>query len=314
MSDQAQRQGRLSPPTDRVIEVLEAVAAEPTRRWLLTELATHCRLTKSTCLGIVNVLVDRGYLARRPGGVVLGEGFSRLSAATDVRFVVVERARPHLLPFAERGAIVGLSRAHPEGLQILDIFGPLMPQQRLRPMLYPYVMPIRSFVAWAAWYPETFVEQRLRQAGHIDPQVLERARAQIARARAEGFCLLRSSPAMSRLYHVLATLQDPLIPDSVRREMHEFLEEVSLLLDREPAPGEAGATIEVFAPVFGPDSEVIAVILLLTTDQATLGAGDASTAGTAVRDAARAISAELRGTDPGRSPAATTRAPSRRTP
>lgn len=313
MSDQAQRQGRFSPPTDRVIEVLEAVAAEPTRRWLLTELATHCGLTKSTCLGIVNVLVDRGYLARRAGGVVLGEGFSRLSGATDVRFVVVERARPHLLPFAQRGAIVSLTRARPEGLQGLDIFGPLMPQQRLRPMSYPYVMPIRSFVAWAAWYPETFVEQRLRQAGHIEPQVLERARAQIIRARADGFCLLRSSPVMLRLYHVLATLQDPLIPDSVRREMHEFLEVVSLLLDREPAPGEAGSTIEVFAPIFGHDSDLVAVISVLATDQAALGNGDASRAGPAVRDAAQAISAELGGIDPWRSPATTTQGHARRT-
>jgi hypothetical protein len=116
-----------------------------------------------------------------------------------------------------------------------------------------------------------------------------------------------------RLYHVLATLQDPLIPDSVRREMHEFLEEVSLLLDREPSPGEAGSTIEVFAPIFGRDSEVVAVISVLATDQAALGGGEASEAGPAVRDAARAISAELGGVDPWRTPAATTQNHSRRT-
>lgn len=299
MSDQAQRLGRLSPPTDRVLEVLEAVAGAPTRRWSLTELAAHSGLTKSTCLGIVNALVDRGYLVRKAGGVVLGEGFSRLSGAVDVRLVVVEKARPHLLPFAQRGATVTLTRARPEGLQGLDIFGPLTPQQGLRPMSYPYVMPIRSFVAWAAWYPETFVEQRLRQAhGDVEPPVLERARAQIATARAQGFCLLRSSRVMLRLYNVLSTLQDPLIPDSVRREMHEFLEEVSLLLDREPAPGEVGSSVEVFAPIFGSDSEVVAVIAVLATDQAALAGGDASEAGPAVRDAARAISAELGGVDP----------------
>ena len=299
MSDQAQGRGRLSPPTDRVIDVLEVVAAEPARSWTLTELATQARLTKSTCLGIVNALVERGYLARVAGGIVPGEGFHRLSGAVDIRTLVVERARPHLLGFAQRGALVTLTRARSGGLQGLDILGPLIPDQRQATLSFPYVMPVRSFVAWAAWYPDAFVEQRLLRAHEFtETGALERAREQVSEARAAGYCLLRSSRVMLRLYEVLASLQDPQVPDALRREMHGFLEEVGPLLDREPRAGEEGAVVEVYAPIFGPDSEVAAVVTVLAADPASVAGKSEREAAHAVRDAARAISAELGGEDP----------------
>lgn len=66
----------------------------PIRQWALTELAARTGLSGSTWLKIVNALAERGYLVRDDAGVGLGEGFSRLRGATDVRFDVVEKPRP----------------------------------------------------------------------------------------------------------------------------------------------------------------------------------------------------------------------------
>jgi len=63
VSDPSHRQGRPPPPTDRVLAVLEAVAADPSRRCALNQLVTHAGLTKSTCPGIVTALVERGCLS-----------------------------------------------------------------------------------------------------------------------------------------------------------------------------------------------------------------------------------------------------------
>src|SRR3954468_20405716 len=57
------RVARESPPTRRVAELLDAVIAAPGRAFSLAELAKQTGISKATCLGIVNELVDAGYLS-----------------------------------------------------------------------------------------------------------------------------------------------------------------------------------------------------------------------------------------------------------
>ena len=59
--------GRASPPTARVIAVLEFLARHPHDRFGLSELARRVDLSKPTCLGILTTLTDAGYLVRDAG-------------------------------------------------------------------------------------------------------------------------------------------------------------------------------------------------------------------------------------------------------
>ncbi len=58
---------RSSPPTQRVVAILDFLAKHPQDRFGLSELARRLDLAKPTCLGIVTTLTQSGYLsATRP--------------------------------------------------------------------------------------------------------------------------------------------------------------------------------------------------------------------------------------------------------
>src|SRR5947209_7792597 len=60
----AESPGRASPPTGRVVRVLEFMSQHPKGRFGVSELARRVDLSKPTCLGIVTTLADAGYLIR----------------------------------------------------------------------------------------------------------------------------------------------------------------------------------------------------------------------------------------------------------
>ena len=68
----AESSGRASPPTGRVVAVLDFLARHPHDRFGVSELARRLGLSKPTCLGIVTTLTDSDYLVRdsetRPTG------------------------------------------------------------------------------------------------------------------------------------------------------------------------------------------------------------------------------------------------------
>src|ERR1700760_3658512 len=55
---------RASPPTERVVAILDFLAERPHDRFGLSELARRLDLSKPTCLGIVTTLSNSGYLVR----------------------------------------------------------------------------------------------------------------------------------------------------------------------------------------------------------------------------------------------------------
>src|ERR1700712_4730548 len=56
--------GRSSPPTQRVVAILDFLAKHPQDRFGLSELARRLHLSKPTCLGIITTLTESGYLVR----------------------------------------------------------------------------------------------------------------------------------------------------------------------------------------------------------------------------------------------------------
>jgi DNA-binding IclR family transcriptional regulator len=193
---------RLSPPTDRVLDVLEAVAGTPARGWSVGELARHTGLTKSTCLGIVNALLGRSYLIRLDTTVALGPGFARLRGAVDSDTALELVARPHLAALAEEhGARVALSVGRSEGVTVIAAEGSglsgLVPDAG---GVQPWVATGMSYVAYVAWSPDEVVVSRLDNIRHQhDEAWLEQARKLVARCRADGHCVMQVSSTMLRL-------------------------------------------------------------------------------------------------------------------
>src|SRR5690606_18996047 len=62
----AARLDRRSPPTERVVAVIDLLAAHPDRRFTLTEIITQLAITKATCFSLLRTRTRAGYLVRHP--------------------------------------------------------------------------------------------------------------------------------------------------------------------------------------------------------------------------------------------------------
>ena len=56
----------LSNPTTRVLQVLEYLATRPSEHYGLSDLSRSTKMSKSTCLAILNTLVEAGYVIQHP--------------------------------------------------------------------------------------------------------------------------------------------------------------------------------------------------------------------------------------------------------
>ena len=76
---------RSSPPTRRVVDVLNLLAADPGCALTLSAIAGEAAISAATCLGILNELAGAGYLVRHPdrtyslGGALVSIGTAAVS-------------------------------------------------------------------------------------------------------------------------------------------------------------------------------------------------------------------------------------------
>lgn len=94
---------RRSPPTQRIVQLLDHFVAHRGTRFGLSELSRAVGLSKPTCLGIVTTLVDSGYLVRDPHHKTYGLGPALLAAGEAAResFVAADIAGRRLADLSE---------------------------------------------------------------------------------------------------------------------------------------------------------------------------------------------------------------------
>jgi len=155
---------RKSPPTERVVRVLNIVADTPRHAFTLSELARHSGITKATCLGIVGSLTDAGYLVREPGKTYrIGPALLTLGQAAQDGVAALELARPHLRRLTEDlGLSCTASVVLGDEIVVLERTGlPGTIDSAVKVgQRYPYAPP--SGVVFAVWQPDQVIEHWLR--------------------------------------------------------------------------------------------------------------------------------------------------------
>src|SRR5437899_5271469 len=88
----------VSPPTARVVQIIEFLARHQGERFTLSEIARGCDITKPTCLGIAAELTARGFLVRDPRtkSYGLGPGLVVVGRAAQREFALGPSVRGHL--------------------------------------------------------------------------------------------------------------------------------------------------------------------------------------------------------------------------
>ena len=248
--------GRASPPTERVVAILDYLAGRPEERLGVSELARRLGLSKPTCLGIATSLTEAGYLVRDAADKTyrLGPSLITLGHRAQESLRVSPAAREELRRLSERfGVSAGLSAVIDDRITLLDLVAPAGATPGVDVgQSYPCAPPVGlMFVLWDDEAVRNWLAMEPTvplHASRTDPDRLHRV---IERCRADGYLVERLTPGGRRLYSLLAGMSSTM-PDELRALLGELVSDIGeRVYLREEKPGRRRHDISVIsAPVF----------------------------------------------------------------
>ena len=232
--------GRASPPTERVVRILDFLAGRPEERFGLSDLARRLGLSKPTCLGIVTSLTDAGYLVRDPGDKTyrLGPSLITLGHKAQESMRVSPAAREELRRLSARfGVTAALSGVIDDRITLLDLVAPAGARPGVEVgQSYPFAPPVGlMFVLWDDEAERDWLAKEPTIPLRTNTDRLNRV---IAACRADGYLVERLTPGGRRLYSLMAGMSSSL-PDELRALLGELVSDIG---ERVYLRGENGGT------------------------------------------------------------------------
>jgi DNA-binding IclR family transcriptional regulator len=293
---------RSSPPTKRVLGVLNLLAAEPADRRTLTAIATALGISPATCLGILNELVAGGYLVRHPDRTYsLGGALVSLGAAARDSRPGLGPARDGLQALSDDlGRLCTASAVIGDQIVVLEAVGP---SGGAAPMVragarFPFTAPVG--LVNAAWYPdETIAAWIDRSPVALAPDKLDRMRSVIATSRQQGYLVERLTNVEPNLHRLLPMAFSGANDDAARRALGEALlifADRDYLTDELEEP-EASSVSVICAPCFDADGrpELTLGVYVMEID---VPIGEIHAVGRRLRQACDRVTAAVAGHDP----------------
>ncbi len=298
---------RRSPPTRRVVQVLDHLVAHPHTRYGLSQLTRELELSKPTCLGILTDLVDAGYLMRDPTDATYGLGPALVVAgrAAQQGFAAGPVAHRHLAALAsELGCTCTASAVVGDRIAVLDVAEAATVE--VRPSagaarvgeVYPFAPPVGlMYVLWDT-------DERLRRWLSREPTLPvdldhDRLRRVVDECRTSGYLVEALTRGGRRLYALMAGV----VAHDLAPEMREVLGELvsspgdRVILDDEWEPAVRPVNL-LAAPVHDADGHQCLVVT--AHPERELDRAQAFDHGRALVATAEAITAELGGAGPTR--------------
>jgi DNA-binding IclR family transcriptional regulator len=219
--------GRASPPTERVVRVLDFLAGRPEERFGVSELARRLGLSKPTCLGIVTSLADAGYLVRDPGDKTyrLGPSLITLGHKAQESMRVSPAARDELRRLSARfGVTAALSGVIDDRITLLDLVAPAGARPGVEVgQSYPFAPPVGlMFVLWDDEAERNWLAKEPTIPLRTNTERLNRV---IDVCRTDGYLVERLTAGGRRLYSLMAGMSANL-PDELRALLGELVSDV----------------------------------------------------------------------------------------
>lgn len=294
---------RQSPPTERVIRLLDLLARRPSEGLSLSELSRRLDISKATGLGIAGALTRAGYLVRTEDTktYTLGPALLGLGRAASEAFSSLAFARPELRRLNhELGLAVSVSTLAGDKIVLLDRTGPHGELDRMLQagQRYPYTPP--SGCILAAWLSDAEIEQWLADYPEVSmDESLDHLRALVDTVREHGYIVERMSDLSVGALTMLAGLDGHDIPAPAAAAIANM---VSNLADRHYVsrhlrPGGRYAVTFVASPSFDAEGRPDLLLgLLVFRDDVTYD--ELVDYGTAVRAAAGRVTSHVGGSNP----------------
>lgn len=250
---------RTSPPTERVVAILDFLARHPHDRFGLSDLARRLELSKPTCLGIVNTLAESDYLIRDAADKTyrLGPRLISLGHTAQESMRVSPTAREELGRLAAaHDTTAALSAVVGDRITLLELVGPQSADVGVRVgQSYPFAPPVGlMFVLWDDDALRNWLAKEPTIPLRTDSERLDRV---VAECRREGYLVERLTPGGRRLYALMAGMSNTL-PQELRALLGEMISDVGerVYLSSEARPAATGRSKKrhdisvISAPVF----------------------------------------------------------------
>jgi len=299
---------RPSPQTDRVVDLMEMIAAQPERGVTLAEVTRGLGVHKATCHSMLASLLSAGWLLRDPTSkaYTLGPALVRLGTAAASRFPALDVARPAMAELAAHtgGHVIAFQVDADHVTVVHQVRNLRVPATPMRlgtelPTRPPYGAALIAFTGgeeqarWLAELPAD-AQQRYgralaatRRRGfavglHVLPDIRLQELASLIRAAETG---TRDPRGGSRL----TDLADALTEELIHRE-EWFLSTI--------AASRHYDVSHIDSPVFGADGKVVLMLSLVPVPSAQSGA-QVMGLGKQLLEVTRRLSAALSGIDTG---------------
>lgn len=292
---------RLSPPTRRVIEVLNTLSSEPGLSLTLSEIASANDMSKATCLGVINELTNAGYLTRvGDRRYQLGPALLGVAAVAQRSHAAVELARPYIQRLAtDLGVASTISAVVDDHITILARAGDDKIAQGVRiGGRYPFAPP--AGVMFVAWEPDSVVDAWLAKDPLVpltpDPVGL---REVVDACRRRGYLMEGLHEVNTELYTLLEELFAGDLPDKYQSAITRLMSPILAhqYVTRDPQPGDTVGVSELCAPVFGPDGRFLLLVGIFPM-RADVTYDEVEQYSAALLGVTRDITAALGGRDP----------------
>lgn len=295
---------RKSPPTERVIALLDHVATRPGHQFGLSELARDLDMSKPTCLGIVTALANSGYLTLDAATKTysLGPAVLRLGNAARAGFSAADVAEQHLRALSRKfntactaAAVVSdqvtiLASTDAPGREPVAAVG----------TRYPFAPPVGlMFVTWDE--ESAFDRWIARPAGLPVDLDAEELRAIAAEARDRGYLVEGLTSAGRRLHTLISGFSQYQLPTEVRELVGQLVSDLGerTYLTGTPAPRQKHGVSVLAAPTFNAEGRQ-ELVLSMYIGHAITGT-EIARRGAALVEAADAVTEQVGGIRPQRS-------------
>ncbi|WP_232535346.1 IclR family transcriptional regulator [Nocardia terpenica] len=280
-----------SPPTHRVVQVIELLSRRPTEQLSLARIVRHTGLSRATAHAVLTQLTADGWTVRDDDGAY-GLGLRLLTVArrAEAAFPLPRLALGTLRELARRhGFPVFLAERDGDAIAITEVVGtpsvPWIRQGRRLPLAPPVA---REFIAWA---PDS--EQRA-WLDRADPAHRDRLVTVLDAVRHRGYSVERLADDATPMLEALAALRNSPVTDPLRHRLGTMIADL-ITIDYLPHElGPHNAVVTIAAPIhLGP---TVPAALVLCPDT-HLSAPTLATLGTATKSAADTLSTQLTPTD-----------------
>lgn len=275
-----------SPPTERVMRILELLAADPERRFSMSQIAHTLGISHGTCHAIVTTLASRQWIVRdrHSGGYSWGPAIAALTRPVNKQAYRPELQR--LFDAVGRQTVLGVRQG--ATVVVTDSVGEAIAGPRLGPgFRMPLVAPFcREFVAGAS---ENLRKEWLSGLVAPSPRLRRRLGAVLDEVGHRGYAIDRMSREYVRVYSALQALAAEGEPDEITARLASAFADLTVVdyLPDEFSEAEHHQIASVSAPVRDADGAV--TMSVVVAPFATMTAAQVRELGAAVRDTAARI-------------------------